>query len=38
VRIEDDVLVTKNGCRNLSGDIPSSAADVEAWIGRIWKS
>lgn len=38
VRIEDDVLVTKTGCRNLSGDIPSSAADVEAWIGRIWKS
>jgi Xaa-Pro aminopeptidase len=37
VRIEDDVLVTKNGCRNLSGDIPSSAADVEAWIGKIWK-
>jgi Xaa-Pro aminopeptidase len=37
VRIEDDVLVTKNGCRNLSGDIPSSADDVEAWIGKIWK-
>ena len=37
VRIEDDVLVTKSGCSNLSGDIPSETADVEAWIRRIWK-
>jgi len=34
VRIEDDVLVTKSGCNNLSGDIPSEAAAVEAWISR----
>ncbi|HLQ78937.1 MAG TPA: aminopeptidase P family protein [Terriglobia bacterium] len=37
VRIEDDVLVTKSGCNNLSGDIPSEAAAVEAWIRGIWK-
>jgi Xaa-Pro aminopeptidase len=37
VRIEDDVLVTKSGCSNLSGDIPSETTDVEAWIRRIWK-
>jgi Xaa-Pro aminopeptidase len=37
VRIEDDVVVTKSGCLNLSEDIPSDAADVEAWIRGIWK-
>jgi len=31
------VLVTKSVCSNLSGDIPSETADVEAWIRRIWK-
>ena len=37
VRIEDDVLVTKNGCENLSAAIPSATDAVEAWIRRIWK-
>jgi Xaa-Pro aminopeptidase len=37
VRIEDDVLVTKKGCENLSAAIPSAASDVEAWMRRIWK-
>ena len=32
VRIEDDVVVTAKGCRNLSADIPSEADDVEAWM------
>ncbi|HKA86979.1 MAG TPA: Xaa-Pro aminopeptidase [Haliangiales bacterium] len=36
VRIEDDVTVTKTGMRNLSAKIPRTAADVEAWIARIW--
>ncbi len=31
IRIEDDVLVTADGTRNLSGSLPRSAADVEAW-------
>jgi Xaa-Pro aminopeptidase len=37
VRIEDDVVVTKRGCRNLSEDIPRTAKDVEAWMKRVWK-
>jgi Xaa-Pro aminopeptidase len=37
VRIEDDVLVTRSGCSNLSENIPSKSGDVEAWIRRIWK-
>lgn len=32
VRIEDDVLVTADGCENLSADIPRSADEVEAWL------
>jgi len=34
VRIEDDVLVTPTGRRNLSGRIPSSVADLEALVGQ----
>jgi Xaa-Pro aminopeptidase len=37
VRIEDDVLVTPRGMRNLSADIPSTSADVEKWIAGVWK-
>jgi len=37
VRIEDDVLVTKTGCNNLSGKIPSEAKAVEDWIHKVWK-
>jgi len=35
VRIEDDVLVTADGCENLSGAMPRTSTDVEAWIARI---
>src|SRR4030095_14364110 len=38
VRIEDDVLVTARGMRNLSADFPSEASDVEAWMAKVWKS
>jgi Xaa-Pro aminopeptidase len=38
VRIEDDVLVTATGMRNLTRDFPSEASAVETWMGRVWKS
>ncbi|WP_244509421.1 aminopeptidase P family protein [Nocardioides lianchengensis] len=34
IRIEDDVLVTAEGNRNLSASLPRSSADVEEWMGR----
>jgi Xaa-Pro aminopeptidase len=36
VRIEDDVLVTEDGVRNLSADIPKTADAVEAWMASVW--
>jgi Xaa-Pro aminopeptidase len=36
VRIEDDVMVTADGYRNLSGAIPVEADEVEAWMARLW--
>jgi Xaa-Pro aminopeptidase len=38
VRIEDDVLVTATGARNLSGALPRRAEDVEAWMAELWAS
>jgi Xaa-Pro aminopeptidase len=38
VRIEDDVVVTEKGCRNLSAGIPNKIDDVEAWIRKVWRS
>ncbi len=35
VRIEDDVLVTEDGCEVLSAGMPSSSSDVEAWVARV---
>ena len=32
VRIEDDIVVTEDGCVNLSADIPRTANEVEAWV------
>jgi Xaa-Pro aminopeptidase len=32
VRIEDDIVVTEDGCVNLSAGIPRTADEVEAWI------
>lgn len=32
VRIEDNILVTASGARNLSSGIPRTAAEVEAWL------
>ncbi len=38
VRIEDDVVVTAKGYRNLSENIPSDPDDVEKWIAKVWKA
>jgi Xaa-Pro aminopeptidase len=38
VRIEDDILITLDGNENLSGMLPHSSTEVEAWISRIWGS
>jgi Xaa-Pro aminopeptidase len=35
VRIEDDVLVTEDGCENLSAMLPRTADDVEAWMAGL---
>ena len=34
IRIEDDILVTADGYRNLSASLPRTSADVEAWMGE----
>jgi Xaa-Pro aminopeptidase len=35
VRIEDDVLVTADGCENLSAALPRTPDDVEAWMAGL---
>ena len=37
VRIEDDILVTKDGCRNLSAGLPSHPDEVETWMAQLWR-
>ncbi len=37
VRIEDDVLVTPKGCKNLSAHIPTEVSEIESWIKKLWK-
>ena len=36
VRIEDDVLVTADGARNLSAALPRDPDEIEAWMAEIW--
>ena len=35
VRIEDDILVTENGNRNLSDGLPRTSAEVESWMASL---
>ncbi|MEU3773509.1 aminopeptidase P family protein [Streptomyces sp. NPDC032472] len=35
VRIEDDILVTEDGNRNLSAGLPRASAEVEDWMARL---
>ncbi|MCX4675711.1 aminopeptidase P family protein [Streptomyces sp. NBC_01433] len=35
VRIEDDILVTEDGNRNLSDKLPRRADDIEAWMAQL---
>ena len=35
VRIEDDILITGDGNENLSGQLPRTSRDVEAWMARL---
>jgi Xaa-Pro aminopeptidase len=37
IRIEDEVLITSDGYRLLSKDIPRKLEDVEAWVARVRK-
>jgi Xaa-Pro aminopeptidase len=36
VRIEDDILVTATGSRNLSAALPRDPDEIEAWMARLW--
>jgi Xaa-Pro aminopeptidase len=36
VRIEDDVLVTATGARNLSEALPREVDELEAWMASLW--
>ncbi|MHB8878455.1 MAG: aminopeptidase P family protein [Myxococcaceae bacterium] len=38
VRIEDNVVVTAKGYKNLSSDIPRGPDEVEAWMAGVWRA
>lgn len=38
IRIEDDILITETGSRNLSAALARTADEVEAWMANTWAS
>ena len=38
IRIEDDVLITKEGCINLSENLPRHPDEIESWMARVLNS
>lgn len=37
IRIEDDIVVTDKGHKNLSANIPTDAKEIEQWMQKLWK-
>ena len=35
IRIEDDVLVTADGCENLTAMLPRTVDEIEAWMAGL---
>ena len=35
IRIEDDIVVTADGCRNLSRALPRTPDAIEEWMGAL---
>jgi Xaa-Pro aminopeptidase len=35
IRIEDDVVVTEDGCRNLSAGLPREPDEIERWMASL---
>lgn len=38
VRVEDDVLVTATGSKNLSAGLPREVNEIEAWMAKLWQN
>ena len=36
IRIEDDILVTATGAKNLSAGLPRDPDEIEAWMKKLW--